>query len=97
LTRPGQGGSSILSWVDEWSTALGYFIVAQLTKYRARQDALNEEIFLQHHRLAVFAAKSLEDGSRIFRPIRPGYRLNDRLHVGDSLNPTGVLARPIET
>src|SRR6266478_5599396 len=50
-----------------------------------------------HCHLLVVATKSLEDGSRIFWKIRPGYGLKDRLHVGDSLYPIGVLARPIET
>src|SRR5262249_5859246 len=97
LTRPRQRWATILTCVDEGSAIRGHLLVAQLAQYGSWQDALNEEILVQHHRLAFLATKSLEDGSRIFRPIRPGYGLNDRLHVGDSLDAIGALARPIET
>src|SRR5882762_3230564 len=56
----------------------------------------NDQILLQHQGLAVLTATSLDEGSHIFREIRQGNGLNKRLHVSDTLDALGVLARPIE-
>src|SRR5262249_15925117 len=96
LTWPRQGWTAIFACIGKWSAIGSHLILAQPAQDRSRQDVFDEQILLEHQRLAVLTAKSLEEGSHIFRPIRPGNGLNKRLHVGDTLDALGVLARPIE-
>src|SRR5262245_46215003 len=96
LTWPRQRWTTIFPCIGKWSTIGSHLIVAQPAQYRSGQEVFNEHVLLKHHCLAILAAKPLEDGSLIFRPILPGNGLNKRLHVGDTLDPLGVLARPIE-
>src|SRR5260370_4103618 len=93
---PRQRWTAIFPCIGKWSAIGSHLIVAQLAQYRSRQEVFNEHILLEHHCLAILAAKSLEDGSLIFRPILPGNGLNKRLHVADTLDALDVLARPIE-
>src|SRR5258708_38747626 len=70
LTRPRQRWTTIFPYIGKWSTIGSHLIVAQPAQYRSRQEVFDEDILLQHHSLAILAAKSLEDGSLILS-VRP--------------------------
>ena len=96
LARPGERRPAALARLEEGPAVDGHLRVGQPAQDRARQHPLDEDVLLEHHRLAGGRAEALEDAARRLRPVRPGERADDRLHVGDAAHGVAVAVGPVE-
>jgi hypothetical protein len=81
-----------------WRTAAGsaHFLVAELALYLGGQDALDEDVLLQHYSLTCRGAKTLKHLTNLVGEFRPRHRGDDGFHERDALHAVAVLVGPVE-
>ena len=96
FARPGQGRPAILPGAREGTPVFRHFRGFEASQDRCRENALDKHVLVENHLLTGLGAKSLEYPPRAFRPLGPGERPDDRLHVDGACDPTAMVVGPIE-
>ena len=79
---------------DRWPTLAW---PRQIAQDRGGQHALDKHVLVKDHVLPGGRAEALEHAARSLRPVGPGERAHDRLHIGDAGDPIAMPVRPIKT
>src|SRR5260370_15581550 len=92
--RPCQRRPAAFACAGKRLAVNGHLFFTELAHDRAWQHAFNEDVLFQNHLLAAAGPETLEYTSRIFRPVGPGERGDDRFHINDALHAIAIAVGP---